>query len=237
VWQNRTRRRVLLPFYVVAAAVVFTVMATAGQNAAAIAAVSMFGLAIVAQTASLIAQFCTPREHELQDALNQEEEEGAMLPRGRVIHVPMQHLQLMLREGNFTAEDYNSLLSLDEGGASLQGASAEEITGLPAYRFHKARVPSEAAPIAPAGAVAVAVDAGAEGALRNTTPSSAPSQAQTTCNICLEDFAESEELRLLPCMHQFHASCIDMWLVQKGSCPVCKMSIRHGRSTLLASSE
>ncbi|ESQ31089.1 hypothetical protein EUTSA_v10004724mg [Eutrema salsugineum] len=48
-----------------------------------------------------------------------------------------------------------------------------------------------------------------------------------TCAICLEDYRVAESLRLLPCQHAFHLSCIDSWLTKWGtSCPVCKHDIR-----------
>lgn len=43
------------------------------------------------------------------------------------------------------------------------------------------------------------------------------------CSICLSEFEEDEELRILPeCMHGFHKSCIDMWLYSHTSCPFCR---------------
>ncbi|KAH8649518.1 hypothetical protein BGZ60DRAFT_534744 [Tricladium varicosporioides] len=40
------------------------------------------------------------------------------------------------------------------------------------------------------------------------------------CSICIEDFIKSEEIRVLPCDHKFHAICIDPWLLQISStCP------------------
>lgn len=43
------------------------------------------------------------------------------------------------------------------------------------------------------------------------------------CAICLEDFLMGDELRKLPCKHEFHVGCIDPWLLtRKRFCPVCK---------------
>lgn len=42
------------------------------------------------------------------------------------------------------------------------------------------------------------------------------------CTVCMEDFRAGEEQRTLPCFHRFHKECIDPWLRQSGSCPICK---------------
>lgn len=41
------------------------------------------------------------------------------------------------------------------------------------------------------------------------------------CSICTEDFAKGEDVRVLPCRHQYHPACIDPWLLNvSGTCPL-----------------
>ncbi|CAN0439219.1 unnamed protein product, partial [Discosporangium mesarthrocarpum] len=47
----------------------------------------------------------------------------------------------------------------------------------------------------------------------------------TTCAICLCDMKEGEQMRVLPCNHFYHASCVDVWLRQNMNCPVCKQMV------------
>jgi hypothetical protein len=47
----------------------------------------------------------------------------------------------------------------------------------------------------------------------------------TNCRICMEDFAEGDELRTLPCFHLFHAHCVDQWLKVNSICPTCRHKI------------
>jgi hypothetical protein len=44
---------------------------------------------------------------------------------------------------------------------------------------------------------------------------------ESACSICLGDFEEGELLRELPCSHKFHGPCVDRWLQQRRTCPLC----------------
>lgn len=53
---------------------------------------------------------------------------------------------------------------------------------------------------------------------------------QETCPICIVDFEEGDDLRLLPCegKHKFHQQCVDPWLLElSSSCPICRQGASH----------
>lgn len=43
------------------------------------------------------------------------------------------------------------------------------------------------------------------------------------CPVCLSGFVKGEEVRQLSlCKHMFHGGCIQKWLCNHSSCPVCR---------------
>ncbi|KAI3957765.1 hypothetical protein MKX01_007596 [Papaver californicum] len=45
------------------------------------------------------------------------------------------------------------------------------------------------------------------------------------CSICLADYNSTDVVRLLPdCGHLFHQKCVDQWLLQHPTCPICRAS-------------
>lgn len=48
----------------------------------------------------------------------------------------------------------------------------------------------------------------------------------TDCAVCLNEFKEEENLRLMPnCEHAFHIPCIDTWLKSQSNCPLCRATM------------
>eukprot|EP00047_Mylnosiga_fluctuans_P018396 m.70489 g.70489 ORF g.70489 m.70489 type:complete len:482 (-) comp7596_c0_seq1:135-1580(-) len=45
------------------------------------------------------------------------------------------------------------------------------------------------------------------------------------CTICLDGFDVGAECRNLSCSHKYHKACIDPWLLEHGTCPLCKAVI------------
>ncbi|KAF0935257.1 hypothetical protein E2562_031711 [Oryza meyeriana var. granulata] len=50
---------------------------------------------------------------------------------------------------------------------------------------------------------------------------------ESQCPVCLEEYEAKDVVRVLPsCGHAFHVTCIDAWLRQHSTCPVCRASLR-----------
>ena len=64
------------------------------------------------------------------------------------------------------------------------------------------------------------------------TSYNAKKETSDTCAICVDEFIEEDQVRVLPCSHIFHPQCIDEWLGNHSSlCPLCKKEVpRQGRS-------
>ncbi|XP_031207895.1 E3 ubiquitin-protein ligase RNF43 [Mastomys coucha] len=62
------------------------------------------------------------------------------------------------------------------------------------------------------------------------TDSGSSCSSAPVCAICLEEFSEGQELRVISCLHEFHRTCVDPWLHQHRTCPLCMFNIVEGDS-------
>ncbi|XP_036596309.1 E3 ubiquitin-protein ligase RNF128 [Trichosurus vulpecula] len=46
-----------------------------------------------------------------------------------------------------------------------------------------------------------------------------------SCAVCIEIFRPNDIVRILTCNHLFHKTCIDPWLLEHRTCPMCKCDI------------
>ncbi|XP_060783503.1 E3 ubiquitin-protein ligase RLIM [Neoarius graeffei] len=51
------------------------------------------------------------------------------------------------------------------------------------------------------------------------------SDAFKTCSVCITEYAEGNKLRKLPCSHEYHVHCIDRWLSENSTCPICRRAV------------
>lgn len=94
---------------------------------------------------------------------------------------------------------YEDMIALSERlGHVSQGATEAQIDALPTHRYHVSR--------------SRLTDTGSTAGL-------------TQCAVCLCDFEEEEEVKTLPCLHMYHPACIDRWLGEQRTCPVCKWDV------------
>ncbi|XP_013878564.1 E3 ubiquitin-protein ligase RNF43 isoform X2 [Austrofundulus limnaeus] len=60
---------------------------------------------------------------------------------------------------------------------------------------------------------------------RGAWGSASSSNSSPVCAICLEEFQEGQNLRIISCAHEFHRECVDPWLLQHRTCPLCMHNI------------
>jgi hypothetical protein len=45
------------------------------------------------------------------------------------------------------------------------------------------------------------------------------------CSICLSEYESTQGIVVLDCRHYFHQTCLEDWMVEKQSCPLCKTEV------------
>ncbi|KAK0592407.1 hypothetical protein LWI29_018594 [Acer saccharum] len=133
-------------------------------------------------------------------------------------------LQLALLDREFDDLDYETLRALDADNVPTAASmSEEEINALPVHKYKGSGSQSGSSSVQQASSSGTA-----EKKLDTISVGSVKADDELTCTVCLEQVNVGEIVRSLPCLHQFHAICIDPWLRQQGTCPVCKLRAGSG---------
>lgn len=138
-------------------------------------------------------------------------------------------LQLALLDREFDELDYDTLRALDSDNTSTTPSmSEEEINSLPVHKYKVPGPASESVGSSIRQPSSSAATPESKQESKKADGSTKSSEDELTCTICLEQVKCEELVRSLPCLHQFHANCIDPWLRQRGTCPVCKFRMGSG---------
>ncbi|TVU47591.1 hypothetical protein EJB05_07197 [Eragrostis curvula] len=172
----------------------------------------------------------------------------ALATRGRLQSL---RLQLALLDREFDDLDYDALRALDvDNSPHAHSMSEEEINALPVFKY-KAQAQKGSASSRKRqdhlsfhhylymalstcdGSSQPSASSTGSGNEKKQDGSKADGTSKTledelTCSVCLEQVDVGDLLRSLPCLHQFHVNCIDPWLRQQGTCPVCKHQVSEG---------
>lgn len=62
-------------------------------------------------------------------------------------------------------------------------------------------------------------------ATRTYDQASLDGEVGRACSVCINEYAQGNKLRRLPCSHEFHIHCIDRWLSENNTCPICRQPI------------
>jgi hypothetical protein len=100
-----------------------------------------------------------------------------------------------------TANLFSSLLSIIQGAAPLPSAYTDVVVGLDKNDLDKLKVDT----------------------YKNFADTS-----RDTCSVCIDKFVPDDTCRELVCHHLFHKDCIDHWLDDNISCPVCRTECGKG---------
>ncbi|KAA0163850.1 hypothetical protein FNF31_02705 [Cafeteria roenbergensis] len=68
-------------------------------------------------------------------------------------------------------------------------------------------------------------------------PAPAEEEEAPSCAVCMCEYEDGEQVRTLACNHSFHCKCIDGWMAENGTCPMCRSDTLEMAVMLLSLTE
>ncbi|KAL3518039.1 hypothetical protein ACH5RR_020628 [Cinchona calisaya] len=58
---------------------------------------------------------------------------------------------------------------------------------------------------------------------------------ESDCSICLGLYEDEEMVKVMPdCLHTFHSDCVDKWLRNRSTCPLCRLALDSSAASAVA---
>ncbi|CAB5180472.1 unnamed protein product [Rhizophagus irregularis] len=179
-------------------------------------------------TAPLASEIDNKEKTDTNDKFDQKNTVAINLPNNASVDTPPPSISSILNRKVSIKADYPTALSRHVSVKSQRAALSRHVSVRSARSTKSTR--SENA-ISAATALC-------EGSGVNVDDYDSQIHYNTMCAICLDEFENGDQLRALPCGHEFHSECIDPWLTQKSSlCPLCKFDCIPESSKLQYDSE
>ncbi|KAI3907159.1 hypothetical protein MKW92_034399 [Papaver armeniacum] len=60
---------------------------------------------------------------------------------------------------------------------------------------------------------------------RNNEDGNDSSSPTLSCGVCMQEYIGGSYISNMPCSHMFHYDCLNSWLHESNSCPICRYQV------------
>jgi hypothetical protein len=120
----------------------------------------------------------------------------------------------------------------DLAGLADRLAATAPTTVTPASADAVAALLADPRPVRPAGAPE-APDVAPSTTIGGTGGAPAAARVGDACAVCRDEYAAGDAVAQLPCAHGFHPACLEPWLTDHHTCPVCRAELPAGAARVV----